>query len=221
MIAKNLISDVVPALREKDTGQNALNWMDVFRVSHLPIVEGLEYKGLVSDKLIYDLNLNDEILFSHIDKLPTAHVHNSQHIFEVASIMYKLKLSLVPVLDDKHNYNGVIVLYDLARRFSNLYSVHEPGGVILLEINALDYSLSQISQIVESNDAKILSLFVNRLHGSSTMLVTLKLNTIELSAVIQTFTRYDYTIKAVYMDNSMLNDLYDNRYEQFMRYMDF
>lgn len=221
MIAGNLISDVVPALREKDTGQNALNWMDVFRVSHLPIVEDEEFKGLVSDKLVYDFNLNNEILIKHVDKLITAHVHYDQHIFEVASIMYKLKLSLVPVLNDKHVYHGVIVLYDLARRFSNLYSVHEPGGVILLEINARDYSLSQIAQIVESNDAQILSCFMNRMPGTKTMLVTIKLNIIELSPVIQTLLRYDYNVKGVYMDNSMLNDLYDDRYEQFMKYMDF
>jgi hypothetical protein len=114
---------------------------------------------------------------------------------------------------------GVIVLYDLARRFSNLYSVHEPGGVILLEINSQDYSLSEISQIIESNDAKILSFFVNREYGSSNLLLTLKLNIVELSPVVQAFMRYNYNIKGVYMDNSILNDLYEDRYDQFIKYM--
>jgi len=217
--AKNLIANSVPTLRITDKGQKALNWMDVFKITHLPIVNGEEYIGLVSDKMIYDLNLNEQTFEGQTGKLPTPHVHEDQHIFEVASLMYKLKLSLVPVLTHEHVYQGVIVLYDLARRFSTLYSVHEPGGVILLEINTNDYSLVQIAQIVESNDAKILSFFVHREHGSKNLLLTLKLNVVELSPVIQTFVRYNYQIKAVYMDNSVLNDMYEDRYDQFIKYM--
>jgi acetoin utilization protein AcuB len=217
--AIKLISDVVPSLRINDKGQKALNWMDVFKVIHLPVVNEKEYIGLVSDKLIYDLNLTDKTFEGQVGKLPTPHVHDNQHIFEVASIMYKLKLSVVPVLNDEHDYQGVIVLYDLARKFSNLYSVHEPGGVILLEINSQDYSLSQIAQIVEANDAKILSSFVNREYGSKNLVLTIKLNIVDLSAVLQTFMRYNYIVKAVYMDNSMLNDLYEDRYDQFIKYM--
>ena len=193
--------------------------MDVFKITHLPVVNGEEYIGLVSDKIIYDLNLNDENFESQVGKLPTPHVHENQHVFEVASIMYKLKLSVVPVLNGEHVYQGVITLYDLARKFSNLYSVHEPGGVILLEINTHDYSLAQIAQIVEANNAKILSLFVNREYGSNNLLLTLKLNIVELSPVVQTFVRYDYNVLAVYMDNSILNDLYEDRYDQFIKYM--
>lgn len=219
MLAKNLISEVVPALHSSDNGQKALNWMDVFRVSHLPVVDETHYLGLVSDKLIYDLNLTEEDIGQHLDKLPTPHIHEAQHIFEVASVMYKLKLSVLPVVDSEHIYLGVIVLYDLARKFANLYSVYEPGGVITLEINALDYSVSQIANIIESNDAKILNLFVNRIHNTNNLLVTIKLNVEELSPVIQTFLRYDYNVSGVYMDNSMLKDLYEDRFDQFMKYM--
>ena len=219
MEAKNLISDVVPSLRPTETGQKALNLMDVFKVTHLAIADGGEYLGLVSEKMIYDLNLAGDSFESQVGRLPTPHVHDEQHVFEVASIMYKLKLSLVPVLNNEHDYLGVIVLYDLARRFSNLYSVHEPGGVILIESSVNDYSLGQITRIIESNDAKILSLFVNREYGSRSLLITVKLNIVELSPIIQALMRYDYKIRGVYMDNSMLKDLYEDRYDQFMKYM--
>lgn len=219
MEAKSLISDTVPSLRINDKGQKALNWMDVFKITHLPVVNGKEYIGLISDKMIYDLNLTDQSFEGQMGKLPTPHVHDNQHIFEVASIMYKLKLSVVPVLSNEHDYLGVIVLYDLARKFSNLYSVHEPGGVILIEIGSFDYSLTQIAQIVEGNDAKILSLFVTRDHNSKNLLLTLKLNIVELSGVIQSFGRYNYNVLAVYMDNSVINDLYEDRYDLFMKYM--
>jgi predicted transcriptional regulator len=202
-----------------EKGQKALNWMDVFRVSHLPVVEGTKYLGLVSDKLIYDLDLLDKPIESEKDKLNTSHVHKEQHIFEVAILMYKLKLSVIGVLDDEHYYIGAITLYDLARRFARLFSLQEIGGVIVLEVNVNDYSLVQISQIVESNDTKILSFFLNRSPGTNTMEIILKLDKEDLSPVIEALMRYDYHVKDVYLDNSMLNDLYQDRFDQFMKFM--
>lgn len=219
MLAENLISDVVPSLQCMEKGQKALNWMDVFRVSHLPVVEGTKYLGLVSDKLIYDLDLLDKPIESEKDKLNTSHVHKEQHIFEVAILMYKLKLSVIGVLDDEHYYIGAITLYDLARRFARLFSLQEIGGVVVLEVNVNDYSLVQISQIVESNDTKILSFFLNRSPGTNTMEIILKLDKEDLSPVIEALMRYDYHVKDVYLDNSMLNDLYQDRFDQFMKFM--
>jgi len=206
-------------VKSTEKGQKALNWMDVFRVSHLPVVDNSKYLGMVSDKLIYDLDLLEKPLSEELDKLNTAHVHADQHIFEIAILMYKLKLSVIAVLDTDHYYIGAITLYDLARRFARLFSLQEIGGVIVLEMNANDYSLTQISQIVESNDTKILSFFMNRTPGTNNLDVILKLDKEDLSPVIQTFIRYDYNVKAVYLDHSMLNDLYKDRFDQFMKFM--
>ena len=219
MLAINLISDAVPSICSSEKGQKALNWMDVFRVSHIPVVNDSSYLGVVSDKLIYDLDLLDKPIETELDKLNTSHVHTDQHIFEVAIVMYKLKLSVVGVLDNEHNYLGAITLYDLARRFAKLFSLQEIGGVIVLEMNVNNYSMAHISQIVESNDTKILSAFLNRKPGLQTMEVILKLDKEDLSPVIQTFVRYDYNVKNVYLDHTMLSDLYQNRFEQFMKFM--
>ncbi len=219
MLAESLISDVVPSIKSSEIGQKALNWMDVFRVSHIPVVNESSYLGLVSDKLIYDLDLLEKPIETELDKLNTSHVHKDQHIFEIAILMYKLKLSVIGVLDSEHNYLGAITLYDLARRFAKLFSLQEMGGVIVLEMDVSNYSLMQISQIVESNDTKILSMFLNRRPGIQTMEVILKLDKEDLSPVIQTFMRYDYNVKAVYLDHTMLNDLYKDRFDQFMKFM--
>lgn len=219
MQAEKLISDVVISVSSIEKGQKVLNWMDVFRVSHLPVVDNKEYLGIVSDKLIYDLNLLDKPISEQLDKLNITHVHKEQHIFEVAMMMYKLKLSVIPVLNAEHYYMGSITLYDLARKFAHLFSLQELGGVIILEVNVHDYSLSEISKIVESNGVKILSCFLDRKPGTSNLDVILKLDHVELSPLIQTFMRYDYNVKAVYLDHSMLNDLYKDRYEQFMKFM--
>ncbi|MFY9153179.1 MAG: CBS domain-containing protein [Prolixibacteraceae bacterium] len=219
MIAQNLLSEVVPPLRLNDSGQKALNWMEIFRISHLPVVDEKRLVGLISDKIIYDLNIIDKPVGDYCDHLLSPHVHTNQHIYEVFSAISVLKLSAVPVLDLHHEYCGVITAVDLSLHFASLVAVNEPGGVIVLELNAIDYSLPQIAQIVEGNDAKILSLYVTNEPDSTQMTITLKINVIDLSAIIQTFVRYDYNIKAVYMDESMIQNVYDDRYDQLMKFM--
>ncbi len=219
MIAQDLLSEVVPPLRMADSGQKALNWMEIFRISHLPVVEGKRLIGLISDKIIYDLNIIDRPVGDYTDHLLSPHVHTNQHIYEVFSSISVLKLSSIPVLNLHHEYCGVITVFDLAQKFADLVAVNEPGGVIVLEMNMIDYSLSQIAQIVEGNDAKILSFYINQYPETKIMTVTLKINVIDLSSIIQTFVRYDYNIKAVYMDESMMQNLYDDRYDQLMKYM--
>jgi len=219
LIAENLIAETLPVLRPGDTGRQALNWMELYRVLHLPVVKEREYLGLISDKLIYDLNLTEEPIDLHTMHLFTPHVHPRQHLFEVASIMYRLCLTVVPVVDEEHNYAGAITLDGLSGRIVRLFSLQEPGGVLILQTTWNNYSACQISQIVESNDARILGLFVNRIDQSENLEITIKLDKVDLSPVIQTFTRYNYLISAVYMDDSILNDMYEDRIEQLLRYM--
>jgi CBS domain-containing protein len=219
LLAEKLISDSLTSVNSAEKGKKALNSMDVYRVSHIPVVNGSKYLGLVSDKIIYDLNLLEVPLETQLDKLNTSHVHKDQHIFEVAILMYKLKLSVLPVLDADHYYLGAITLYDLARRFAKLFSLEEIGGVIVLEMNENNYSLSEIGKIVEGNDIKILSSFIDKKPGTNVMDVILKLDNDELSPLIQAFMRYDYNVKAVYLDQSEIGDLYKDRFEQFMKFM--
>ena len=219
MIAQNLISDVIPLLRLTDSGQKALNWMEVFRISHLAVVDDQRLVGLISDKIIYDLNIIDKPMSDYVGQMLTPHVRSNQHVYEVFALISKLKLSAVPVLNLYHEYMGMITVFDLAQKFADLVAVKEPGGVIVLELNSIDYSLTQIAQIVEGNDAKILSFYINEEKDSKVMNVTLKVNVVDLSSIIQTFVRYDYNIKEVYMDESIIQNLYDDRYDQLMKFM--
>lgn len=219
MLARELISDVIPALKLDDTGQKALNWMEIFRISHLPVVENHEYVGLISDKSVYDLNLNKKAMGNCREFMLQPFVNENQHIYEVVAVISSLKISVIPVLSMEQKYLGVITVSDMAQKFADLVAVREPGGVIVLELNPIDYSLAEIAQIVESNDAKILSLYVSRKEDSKEIDVTLKVNLIDLSPVIQTFVRYDYTIKSVFMDDSVLKHMYDDRFELLMKYL--
>ncbi|MFZ5430195.1 MAG: CBS domain-containing protein [Bacteroidota bacterium] len=219
MLAKELITVNVPVLRPEDKGAAALGWMELFRISHLPVVKEDEYLGLISDKIIEDLNLSEETIDRQLLQLHTPHIHEKQHLFEVAAVMYKLDLPILPVVDDQHTYKGAILLPAVARAFGRLLSLDEPGGLVILSVPEHSFSVSQIGQIVESNDVRILSFYAAKPTGSERLEVLLKLNKVDISGVIQTFERYDYRITSVLMDDSMLSDLYEDRLEQFLKFM--
>lgn len=220
MIAKDLISDVVPVLRESDTGLQALNWMEIFKVSHLPIVRDDEFVGLLSDNDIYDLNQAEEQIGKQKLSLFSPFVTGNQHIYDVIEKVSHLKLTVIPVLlEDEKTYLGLITLSDLMQYVDKVFAVSEPGGVIVLELNSIDYSLSEIAQIVEGNDAKILSLHINSSETSRKIELTIKVNKTNLTAIIQTFHRYDYFIKSSYLKDDDMQDLLFDRYKSFMKFL--
>jgi acetoin utilization protein AcuB len=220
MLAKDLISDVVPILLTSDTGMKALTWMEIFRISHLPIVNNNELLGLISDTDIYDQNEAEEAIGAHPLSLIRPYVYGNQHIYEVIALVSKLNLSIIPVLNEQNHYLGCITLQDLVSYFGHLAVSNEPGAIIILELNIHDYVLTEIAQIVEGNDSKILSLYVSTFKNSTKLDLTLKLNTGNLSSIIQTFERYNYNIKASFMEDEVLEHFYNERFESFLNYLD-
>jgi len=219
MVAKDLISEVIPSLKTSDLGQTALNWMEIFKISHLPIVNNQEFLGLISDTDIFDMNQPNEPIGNHALTLYKPFVTTEQHIFEVIGLASRLKLSVVPVLDSKNNYKGVITSNDLIRHIAGISSMDQPGGIIVLEVIDRDYSLSQIAQIVESNNVKILSMYITSTPGSTLLEVTLKVNTSELVSVIRTFERYNYEVKTWVSDNDSMDRFYTERLDLLMKYL--
>ncbi len=218
MYARELISDDIPPLKTSDTGERALAWMDEFRVSHLPIVNNVDFLGLISESDILDFNSASEPIGGHSLNLSRPYVFDYQHTYDVLKVMASLKLSVIPVLNDKDQYLGLIHLSTLLQHFAEMASMKESGGLLVLELNLHDYSLSEISRIVESNDAKILSLYISSHIDSTKLEVTIKINRTDLSAIIQTFNRYNYTIKASFHQSEYVDDLKD-RFDSFMSFL--
>ncbi len=219
MIAKNLISDTIPTLKTSNTGAEAISWMEMHRVSHLPIVNNEEFLGLISDSDIYDHNQMDAALGTHNLSLARPYVFENQHIFEIIDLFAKLKLTIIPVLDEKKKYLGCITLYKLVSEFARMINVEKAGGIIILEMTINDYSLVEISQIVESNNMKILSLFITTDESTTGITLTLKVDATDLASIIQTFERYDYKIKAAFLSEDMLKVFYQDRLDSFLNYL--
>ena len=219
MRAKELISYDLPCLKPQNSGDEALVMMDENKVSHVALVKEGEYLGLISDNDIYNFfEDTSDLIKNQKLSLMRPFVRSQDHVFEVIKIMGEARISVVPVLDDKENYVGSILSQDLAYTFSKLTSANEPGGVIVLELNINDYSLSHIAQIVESEGGKILNCSTSTPADSTKLEVILKINKIDLSSIIQTFDRFKYNIKERYHQSTFDEDL-QRRYDLFMNYL--
>ena len=218
MNALELISEEIPPLTHSDTGEKALRWMEEFKVSHLPVLKNGNFVGVISESDILDkLNTDDtlDVLFDH---LPRPYVTKDAHIYEVLAKIAEHKLSIMPVLDQDESYIGCSSIHHIATLIANTGSIKENGGIIVLEVNNIDYSMAQIAQIVESNDAKILSSYIMSPSDSTKLEVTLKINRVELSSIIRTFERYDYVIKASYQKGQSDDDI-QFKYDALINYL--
>jgi predicted transcriptional regulator len=220
MQVSEIISDLFPAVRMKDIGEKALERMDFFKVSHMPLIDDTEYYcGIISENEIYDFDLMKKNFLTHKNVLIRPFVQHNSHIYDAVNLFAEFNLSLVPVIDHSEKYRGSILMNDIVKYLGSFSSMYVPGTVFVLEMSISDYLASQISQIIEGNDAKILSMHVRYIENSTRMEVIVKVNTHDFSAIRQTFERYSYTIKEAYTQEDKMNELIEERYLEFMNYL--
>ena len=220
MIASSLLSNVVPVLKKDDTCAQALGWMDLFRVSHLPVLEGETYVGLLSDEIMYTHgSIHDTIGMLDIPREMTF-VYEDVHMYDVIGVASSRLLSVVPVLNRKEVYQGSILLTDILHNIDKLLCIDDPGGIIVLEVNKIDYSLAEVAQIVEYNEAKVLSCYVTCMPDSNKVEITLKVNTARIEPILDTFIRYGYTVKNSFVTGEEEQDSLRERYGLLMKYLE-
>ncbi len=220
MRAKDMLSKMVMPLKPSDPGSLALNWMEDMGVTHLPLVEGTHFHGLIRNEDIYNLEDPDDSIGTQKLPLQRTFVYHDVHLYEVLRQAAAESLSLVAVLDHHDHYVGAITTQELTQAMAGFTSITQPGGIIVLEVNEQQYALSEIARIIESNDAKVLSSSVTSAPNSTQLEVTLKLNVMDLSSVIQTLNRYDYIVKASFAEESQYDSLLSERYEALMKFLD-
>ena len=218
MFASELISNSIPPLRTSDTVHTALDRMAELKLSHLPVINDAQYLGVVAEDELLQVRNAEEPIGGLSLTILNAFVFQDVHVYDVIRVFHQLQLSVVPVLDYKNNYLGTIDIHSLLDYTSEIYAVKEPGGIIVLEISNRNNSLSHMAQIVEADNAQILSSYIQAFPDSTRVEVTLKINKTELSAIIASFERYDYQVKAVF--NSTITDNgTEDRYNSLMNYL--
>lgn len=218
MLAIDIINIDIPPLSMNQSGEDAISVMEEYMVRHLPIVEDREVMGMVSEEMILD-NDQDAMILSYRGSDSPVFVHSEDHILEILAFFAKTNLTCVAVVDAQIKYVGMITLQQLMMRFASEYSFDEPGAIIVLELNKVDYSLTEISRIIESEKGTILSCLISQQReDSNILLVTLKINLQDIQYVKATFERFNYNIVAAFSEVKYVDTL-SERYEALMHYL--
>ena len=204
-------------LRTSDSGEEALTMMHVYHVKHMPIVNDKQLLGTISEEDILSHNL-DEPIGSYGLSLARAFVDRNAHLFEVMGRMAEGRLTTIPVLGDDDEFLGVINHEGLIQYYAESFSFKEPGSILVLEMSRRDYSLAEISRIIEAEDVRILSTFLTVEDDSQMVLVTLKLNTQDAQRSTAALRRHEFTIRATYSEENYFEDLKE-RYDALMAYL--
>ena len=219
MIAEELINQMIPPLKTADSVEKAVRWMEEFRVNQLPVVKNRQYLGMVSEETIIE-NMDRSTPLAQVPLgFEEVFVQHYQHFYTVMEVAIRNKIQVVPVLDEHQEFLGVITVNDTIAAFGQMSALQGQGGILVLNMNERDYSLSEISRHVEENNAKILSAYVSpdELDGYK-IKVTLKINTMDLNRIIATFERFNYRIIAQFHDAAELKDDQD-RLDLLMKYI--
>lgn len=217
MILEKLISHSVPTLRPTDSVDDALRLMDESKLKHLPLVQDDRLKMILSETLLLDANQYGLLSeFEAVDNEFSLDLNS--HPYDALKFLQQHQMEIVPIVDVDKHYVGAVSTETVINYLSEQLGVSQAGGIIVLEIAPLNYSLAEISRIAEYEDVLILSSmhFNNKLTGKIEL--TLKTNRLELRALAASFERYNYTILHLFGSSSNTEDLHD-RYQMLMNYI--
>ncbi|MBS9524318.1 CBS domain-containing protein [Litoribacter ruber] len=220
MQAYEFINNMIPPLKFTDKVKMALSWMEEIRTNVLPVVHEGQFRGLVTDEQIYNLN-NPDLTIQEVEMESEAcFVYKDKHIYDVLRVASEFQSNMVAVIDREGVYHGVITLEDAISAFADTLSIQSQGGVLILSMYMTDYSLYEIARVIESENAKILSSFIsNDPLDDSKIKVTLKVDKSELRHIKATLERFGYKVIDHYQEEPSTSGEHD-RLGNLLRFLD-
>jgi predicted transcriptional regulator len=217
LLNKDLISASVPVLSLNDTVFQALQLMTDYHLSHLPVISDDKFMGLVNEDQLLNIEDDSQTLEKCLLHFSLLAVNANMHFMEAVRMANENSLSLIPVIDNGV-WIGAITSADLLKWMGKINGSEEPGGLIVLELEKKEFSFTQIAKLVETNDAFITHLNTYFDKDLGVLLVTLKVNKLEISDIVATFQRYEYHVKYYFGEELYENELKTN-YDHLMNYL--
>jgi len=218
VLNKEIISAAIPSLHLNDPVSQALDLMADFHVTHLPVVVEDKLAGLVSEDDL--LNVEDDTI--RLEQLQTIFSHTAAHadafFFEAVQMVNEYGLTVIPVIAGEAEYTGAIIATDLLKQLGKTTGVSDAGGIIVLEMEKVSFSFSEISKLVETNDAQITQLNTHTDPLTGSFYIILRVNKAEISDIVATFQRYEYQVKYYFGEELYENELRNN-YDHLMNYL--
>ncbi len=220
MVAADLINEMIPPLKSQDSVKKALNWMDAFRITQLPIVENNVYKGIITEDMLYEINNPDATIDAIEPLYEDVFVGEDQHFYDVMRLATDHNLRIIAVVDLSNIFVGVITVRDTLAAFARTFANQSAGAILVMSMNYRDYSLAHISRLIEENNTKILSSYVDTdPYDTNLIKLTLKLDKTELTPILATLERFEYRVIAKFQENPDA-DIQKERLDMFFRYFD-
>ncbi len=195
----------------------ALQFMDDYDVQHLPVVNGEQYAGVIAKTDLLDEDESATVATLEMN-LAKVSVQPQEHFLSALKIASANDLTVLPVINAEMQLQGVITNIELMHAAAAFQNVEEAGAIIVLEMERIHYAVGEISRLVETNNASIVQLNTFTEAGTGLFIVTIKLNKTEVSDVLATLQRYDYTIRYFFGEEAYENELREN-YDLLMTYL--
>ena len=199
------INNDIKAIAIDESIETVQDFFAELSFSHFPVLEDGTYLGSIAldDVETFD---TDKKVSDYRYTLEGFYARTNMIWLDVLEVFARNHTSVVPVLDDRNNYIGYYEITDIVKFFHETPFLKEMGGIIIVEKNSSDYSMSQIAQIVESNNGKLLGLFISNVENDNVQ-VTVKITLGAMNEIIQTFRRYNYEIISEHQEDNYLNAL--------------
>ncbi|WP_207491983.1 CBS domain-containing protein [Aridibaculum aurantiacum] len=217
MLISQLITNHYPTVEPEDKVSLALQLMDDFDIIHLPIVEDKKFIGLVCKDDLLDVEEDGVLQYLRNDFIIRS-VKSTEHFLSALKLASTNQLSLVPVVNDEMEWVGAITCQELLKTATQFTGAEEIGAIIVLEMERKSYSFGEISRLVETNDAHITQFNTYTETETGLLVVTIKINKQEVSDIIATFQRYEYSIRYFIGEEHYENELRYN-YNHLMSYL--
>lgn len=217
MLASQLINSSFPSVNLLDKLAFALQLMDEYDVLHLPVLSEEKFAGIISKDDLLDGN-EKSLLATVESALQKVSVKNEEHFLTALKIISDNELSLLPVVNEQNELMGVILAKNLLHMLSRFVGNEDRGGVIVLETDKRNFSFGEISRLVETNDAYITQLNTYTEGDTGLVVITLKVNKIEISDIVATFQRYEYSVRYFFGEEVYANELKEN-YNHLISYL--
>ncbi|MBL0356771.1 MAG: CBS domain-containing protein [Chitinophagaceae bacterium] len=220
MLTTELINNNIPRLKLQDGVAKALQLISDYKVTHLPVVspDG-KYLGLLSEEDLLDIEEEKGSIQYFEDSFIQASVKENEHFLNAVNCSNRYETSVVPVVNEEKELVGAITVTDLLKALGEFSGANEIGGIIVMEMERSQFAISEISRLVESNDAHILHLNTTVQPETGLLTVTLHLNKKEIAAIVATFERYEYDVIYFFGDEQFENEIHSN-YRHLMNYLD-
>ena len=217
MLIKSYIFNDIETITSGDTVSEALRIAEEFSLTHVIVVQDGIWKGNLNFYEILEAKPETKIE-SLIDRLDNFYTQEHINIFEAINFFQSNQSNIVPVLSGNGAYTGYILLDDIFNLMSKFPLIVEPAALITIRVSQVNYNMSEITQIAESNNARVYGAFISK-HIGDSIEVTIKLNAESIDSVIEAYERYGYVI--VYQSQlGDREDLMKDRFQQLMKFID-